>query len=93
MIKSIRTNNRRVKRKIWCVCVKKYDNKKRGRPSVSGFEFTFIKDIIDNTKRKKESTYDRLKRERDENLLLETFYFRTTVKKKVIPQQQENKKL
>ena len=43
--------------------LKKYDNKKRGRPSVSGFEFTFIKD---NTKKKKESTYDRLKRERDE---------------------------
>lgn len=55
-----------LKEKYGVYVLKKYDNKKRGRPSVSGFEFTFIKDIIDNTKKKKESTYDRLKRERDE---------------------------
>ena len=55
-----------LKEKYGVYVLKKYDNKKRGRPSVSGFEFTFIKDIIDNTKKKKESTYDRLKRERDD---------------------------
>jgi hypothetical protein len=57
-----------LKEKYGVYVLKKYDNKKRGRPSVSGFEFTFIKDIIDNTKKKKESTYDRLKRERDDRL-------------------------
>ena len=55
--------------------LKKYDNKKRGRPSVSGFEFTFLKDIIDNTKKEKESTYDRLKRERDEKLAARNILF------------------
>ena len=57
-----------LKEKYGVYVLKKYDNKKRGRPSVSGFEFTFRKDIIDNTKKKKESTYDRLKRERDDRL-------------------------
>ena len=41
-----------LKEKYGVYVLKKYDNKKRGRPSVSGFEFTFIKDIIDNTKTK-----------------------------------------
>ena len=41
-----------LKEKYGVYVLKKYDNKKRGRPSVSGFEFTFIKDIIDNTKKK-----------------------------------------
>ena len=39
-----------LKEKYGVYVLKKYDNKKRGRPSVSGFEFTFIKDIIDNRK-------------------------------------------
>ena len=33
-----------LKEKYGVYVLKKYDNKKRGRPSVSGFEFTFIKD-------------------------------------------------
>ena len=67
-----------LKEKYGVYVLKKYDNKKRGRPSVSGFEFTFIKDIIDNGKNSKrtsddeykweyeESTYDRLQREKRE---------------------------
>ena len=73
--------------------LKKYDNKKRGRPSVSGFEFTFIKDIIDNTKKKKKAHMTDLNENEMKNLLLETFYFRTTVKKIVIPQRSKKKKI